>query len=436
MATYKCTETDIRSLFLESHDDPAPVFDSCPESCEFLFGTKAPQLFDVCIPQRPFTSPFLRFSSCTSGKRKTDNADHKTRQIHQGLFVQGILTLLFSAPYLLAFWLSSSTGRRKLRRLFNGFFVLQLALNVPTLLIATVSLFDVSVREAGGEEEPARNLLNNGGVLPSIPDLLVADAAVQLQIFATAVVWCTLWLRYVLDSYDSDARRAQKKAADSDSSSSRSSNSDGDSSAANGLRAFRLSPHRSNKQRARHMSDRESHKGFFIVVITLTASLMVTGVFGPWYLFQRLYHISGPNVILAIELCGPKYAGLAVDPVKIDAVPSGAHVLILSLLLLGVLAVSVFDQSARRCRLIMAAGLTITCAFAHGFVLSSMVSLSKIRAALVGVLGDAAGVGDVTSAARVLAVVVWVPVVFGLLAWFWRAMVVASGLCKSLRCRK
>jgi len=47
MATYKCTETDIRALFLESHDDPAPVLKSCPESCEFLFGTKSPQLFDV-----------------------------------------------------------------------------------------------------------------------------------------------------------------------------------------------------------------------------------------------------------------------------------------------------------------------------------------------------------------------------------------------------
>jgi len=376
-----------------------------------------------------FTSLVSPFSALSGLKADSVDCDP---QIHQGLFIQGILTLLFSTPYLLAFWLSSSAGRRKLRRLFNGFFVLQLALNVPTMLIATASLFDVNVREAGepfSTPEPSQYWLNNGGVLPSIPDLLVADAAVQLQIFATAVIWCTLWLRYVLDSYDSDSRRA-KKGTGSCSDSPGESGGDGTTSR---LRAFRLSPHRSNKQRARHTSDRQSHKGFFIIVITITASLLVTGVFGPWYLVQRLYHISAPNVALAGQLCGPKYASLAVDPLRIDAVPNGVHVLILPLLLLGVLTVAVLDQSTRRCRLIMALGLAITCAFAHGFVLSSMVSLSKIRTALVVILGDAAGVGNVTSAARVLAVVLWLPVVIGLLAWFWRAMAVASGLCKSPR---
>ncbi|KAH7041458.1 uncharacterized protein B0I36DRAFT_358625 [Microdochium trichocladiopsis] len=410
MYPYQCTQTDIRALFLESPDDPGFLFDTCPESCEFLFGTESPRLFEI----------------------------------HQGAFIQAILTVLFSAPYLLAFYLSSVSGRRKLRRLFNGFFALQLLLSVPVLLISMAMFFDVKPRSGDDEQQVAAEaagtalVLHNGGVLPSIPDMLVADALVQLEIFGAAVLWCTLWLRSLLDGNADENPDAGQKGSSGMSGSSDdeigNSGSNGNSSSNKRMvRPFRLSPLRSNNRQRRQRGHDDQHRGYLLVPIALTISLMVTIVFGPWYLVQRLYSIAAPNVALARELCGPQHAPLAVDPSKIDAVPRGVHVLLLALLLLAVAAVRVFDRnrSRSRRRKLVFAGLVVACAYAHGFVLGSVAALAGIRAALVALLGDGAGVGNVTSAARVLAVVVWVPVVVSLMRWFWRAVLLASGLCPS-----
>ncbi|KXJ88699.1 hypothetical protein Micbo1qcDRAFT_166146, partial [Microdochium bolleyi] len=100
--------------------------------------------------------------------------------------------MLFSGPYLLAYYLATSFGRQRLRSLFAVFAVFQLALNVPIMIIANAMIFAVSPGNSSPRMAPG-----GAAALPSVPDLIVADAVVQLEIFASAIIWCTMWLRHL-----------------------------------------------------------------------------------------------------------------------------------------------------------------------------------------------------------------------------------------------
>ncbi|KAJ1337197.1 hypothetical protein MN608_00048 [Microdochium nivale] len=384
--TFQCTQASIRTLFIESLQNYKQAAAACPETCEYLYGAKPPPLFDI----------------------------------HQGAFLQAILTMLFSGPYLLAYYLASSRGRLRLRSLFTVFSVVHLAFGIPIMIIANAMLFAVT---------PGNSLPQPGAAdkLPSVPDLVVADAMVQLEVFASAIIWSTVWLRHLIET--SDARHVRHSNNESDGVRSK-----------HRLRPLRLlrGSGTTKDGRRSHRSDQAlaSAQSYVLVLAILATSVFATTVLGSWYLIRRLYFVSTDNLSGARDLCGGAgsvYAPLALDPSRIVAVPSGAHMLILALLFSALLIESAADRASPARRwMLSVSGCAAACAFSHGWVLSSALEMARVRGALVAVFGEhGADVDSVASPARVLAVVVWVPVVGALGWWFWGAFVLASGLCPS-----